>query len=75
MKAIKETMSRQQKWQIKKMREGKCPNCGKPKGATTLQCPSCAENVRINSVDRYRLKVGIPLDTPIQKGERKGQSR
>ena len=72
MKAIKETMSRQRKWQLKKMREGKCPNCGEPKGRDILQCNLCAENVRINSRDRYRLKMGIPLDAPIQKQRRTG---
>ena len=55
-------LSRQRKWQLKKVVSGKCAICGEPifKGE---KCKLHWESAKKFSRDYYRKKVGIPLDS------------
>lgn len=47
-------MSRQRKWQLKKIAEGKCPKCGEIRVAGACLCPRCLQMQR----ERQRIKRG-----------------
>lgn len=56
--------SRQLRWQKKQLKLANCRQCGRPK-VTKHHCAECAEKMRIKARNRYRLKVGIPIDAPL----------
>ena len=58
--------SRQYLQQEKNVKNGKCRFCPKPL-YTKQHCKDCAEKVRVRARNKYRKKVGIPLDSPITK--------
>lgn len=61
-------ISPQRKWQLAKIAEGICPACGKAKSVPGKKhCKKCAKRLRIAARNRYRLKHGIPLDTPLHE--------
>ena len=59
-------ISRQRKCQLRKLTQGLCIRCGKsrPKEASRL-CSACHEKEKTMLRNRYRLRVGIPLDAPL----------
>lgn len=60
-------MSRQRKWQLKKLATGLCELCGKKPISTTYHCVDCAEKQRTRRRNNYRLKHGIPLDAGLHE--------
>lgn len=56
--------SRQIRWQQKQLKKNNCRQCGRPK-VNKHHCADCAEKIRIRARNRYRLKVGIPIDAPL----------
>jgi hypothetical protein len=50
--------SRQYLWQLRKVKEGRCINCGKGDLATKLHCGLCAKNKSIHTRKRS-LELGI----------------
>ena len=61
---MKEPKSRQREWQISNVKEGKCALCAQSPLETKNHCHPCAESLRIQQRNKYRLRVGIPLDAP-----------
>lgn len=59
-------MTRQQKWQIEKMKQGKCPICGKKLNGHML-CDEHLELRRKSNLKKYRSERGIPLDKPVHR--------
>ena len=64
-----ETMSRQRRWQLKKVAEGKCQICSKPLFSSSL-CEEHTLRGRDRNFVRYRDKVGIDVDAPLKKAGR-----
>ena len=63
-------VSRQRKWQIKKVKKGLCKICGKGQIKGSKQfCELCLEKQkslnRKNGRNAYRKKHGIPLEAPL----------
>lgn len=59
-------LSRQRKWQIAAVKAGRCRICGKP----MINSFHCERHDKINKAicrNRYRKKVGIPLNAPVRK--------
>ena len=62
------SLSRQLLWQMKKEREGCCRQCGKEREIKeSPYCNHCREVKRVTLRNRYRLKVGIPLNSELSK--------
>ena len=64
-------ISRQLKWQRKKLAVGRCRQCGKKEEVGGF-CWGCREKVRTRERNRYRERVGIPLGSALRK---KGRPR
>ncbi len=62
--------SRQQEWQLKQQREGKCCICGEPL-STKWNCKEHAEIQREKARSRYRKKHGISINAPLKGNGRK----
>lgn len=56
-------MTRQRKYQIDHEAQGLCRQCPNP--AIGAFCEACREKARIVARNRYRRKMGIPLDSPL----------
>lgn len=65
-KKNKSELSRQRLWQLKRIAEGKCPQCGVAKEAKTFLCPKCA---KANAI-RNREKSGFKPWKEGSKGRR-----
>jgi len=48
-------MSNQQKWRLKHIAKGNCPNCGKPNETDFFNCQACHDK----QVNRMRERLGI----------------
>jgi hypothetical protein len=47
--------SRQRKWQERQLHDGKCVQCGKPRGESKRLCDECLDK----DLDRRRAKRGV----------------
>lgn len=61
--------SRQIRWQQKQLKKNNCRQCGRPK-VNKHHCAECAEKIRVRARNRYRLKVGIPIEAPLSRNGR-----
>ena len=60
-------MTRQRRWQLRKLATGRCQQCGRPRVAgSTVHCAKCRAKCRKARRDLYRQSVGIPLDAPVR---------
>ena len=59
-------ISRQRKWQLKKMAQGLCCTCGE-KAVGDSYCREHLDYHRKSNRDAYRVKHGIPEDQPLMK--------
>lgn len=66
----KKKRTRQQEWQLRKKKEGKCVTCGGPL-LTKWYCKEHTEAIRERARGYYRKKVGIDVNAPLVKGGRK----
>ena len=64
-------MTRQQIWQLARIEEGLCSICGREPLLTKSCCEACQELNRERARNKYRLKVGIPMDSPISNRGRR----
>lgn len=62
--------SRQQEWQLKQQKEGKCCICGEPL-FTKWNCKKHAKAQRDKARAHYRKKVGLDVNAPLIKTGRK----
>ena len=65
-------LSRQRRWQIEQVANGRCCICAQPaqtkrNGNPSVYCKDHADKNRVLVRNRYRIKHGIPLDQPIWK--------
>jgi hypothetical protein len=59
--------SRQRAWQLRRKEEGNCSCCGNKRDEKSKSkhfCSECHERKKREGRNKYRLKVGIPLDAP-----------
>lgn len=70
MKAI--GVSRQQVWQLKMHKEGRCVSCGE-KAVNKNHCAPCREKHRARARKWVRKNAGIPLNTPLHKRRTKAE--
>ena len=59
--------SRQRAWQLRRKEEGNCSCCGnkrEDKSKSKYFCVECHERKKREGRNKYRLKMGIPLDAP-----------
>jgi len=59
-------ISETQKLRMRRKRDGKCIRCGEPR-VTKIHCEKHREINRTKSRERYRKKMGIPLDVRDQR--------
>ena len=57
-------MKRQQIWQEKMLKEGRCRVCGKPAVSKNF-CQRHDDIAKSRARNRYRKKVGLPVDAPL----------
>lgn len=60
-------MTKQRIWQINQQQQGKCVICAKPAIPGKTLCASHRASGSTYARNRYRAKVGIPLNAPPQK--------
>lgn len=77
VKKDKSELSRQRLWQLKRVAEGKCPQCGSLKETKSFLCPKCAKTNAIKRRERDGFKPwkeGSAGRRPIWAGEKKNDA-
>lgn len=67
-------MSRQSDWQRKMIGQGRCQICAREIVGSRLYCLFHREKNRTRSRNRYRKKVGIPLEAELYSRKKEGSN-
>lgn len=68
---ILSAITKQARWQHRRLQAGLCPCCGLSRGdSKTTRCVDCNARKREASRKRARLSRGIDLDTPLNRSGR-----